>query len=275
MKSVIDNRGRMQAQMSTPVVEDPSLPIMDSPTDTAAAAAGTELGGSFHDQATRSAVSDPSARASNLMEPFTPEEEPAEDGVAVFMPPVFGEEGRAYPDQQEVSTPAAREPTGAEEGYIRLTFKVEDGRLSITAARSVPGPLIAEQDIRQGEMVYEVTRLRRLLAAGTLPPDAHLARGMPHPEGTGKLAGHHISELESFEFTARIPKRELSVNTLRELGATVYRVKGGGPLDVPVSAIPMRETEASEQLRVVAETHGFDLNDLSPELQEELRAALQ
>jgi hypothetical protein len=209
----------------------------------------------------------------NLMAPFVPEEEA--EAAPNLMAPVAAQS--LFPEQQEAEPHcAASTVPAAEEGYIRLTFRVANGQITVVGARAVPGPVVVEPEIGEGEMAYELTRQRRRLTAGVIPPDAHLVRSMPHPEGEGALAGHHITALGSFEFTARVPKGELNLDVLAELGAVVYRVKGGESMAAAPEGRPASEASGGgDRLRIIAELKGVDLERLPEDVQMELRSALE
>jgi hypothetical protein len=265
----------MQDDTDSPVIEDNSLPTMEPATSEQDAEKEPEREADVSVGPSSTPEAAPSAEDSGLMEPFSPEKAERAEKAGEYMAPVAAGDEQTYPDQQEDSTARAAESSGEESGYIRLTFKVEGGQMSITDAHAVAGPLMAQEEIRESEVVYEVTQAQHRLTSGTIPPDPNLVRGAADPDATGELAGHHFSETDSFEFNVRIPKEELSLETLAELGAAVYRVKGGESLGIPESSLQLSDTQASERLRVIAEFKGTSINELSPEIQEQLRSALQ
>lgn len=114
--------------------------------------------------------------------------------------------------------------TGEPEGYVRVRVRVREGELRVLDARLVDGPLIQDSGFPAGNL-YEFTLDGRLLHAGALP-DLGIQRSFPDPAATeGPRTGHHLADRETFEFTARIPAREVTADSVGRVELTLHRVK--------------------------------------------------
>jgi hypothetical protein len=113
-----------------------------------------------------------------------------------------------------------------------------------------------------------------LISAETIP-DLGVQRGFPPPEGeeTGELQGHHITELETYEFNVRIPADEFTRRSLRYLQIALYEI---------VEAPEMRQMDArpldeqfGEEVRLVGQLKGVRMDALPDEVQKKLDEALR
>ena len=118
--------------------------------------------------------------------------------------------------------PAARR-TRTPERYVRFRVHVEDGEASIIDSHLVASPLVTPATIH-GEYAYEVTDGTRLLHAESIP-DLGQFRSFPDPEGSREQRGHHITDLWSYDFDARVPAEELVRDALPNIDIVLHRVK--------------------------------------------------
>jgi hypothetical protein len=203
------------------------------------------------------------------------EKPPAPKGARNRMDPVPAKRPRAarqktpLPDQQERHTRArARAADG--EGYIRLHMRVEPDGLSVQNITQVDGPLIAHEELH-GDLAYEVTVGGDRVGSGSLP-DVGMRRSFPPPEPEPGQEGHYFTPAPTYEFIARVPKDEISLDALPQVDVAVYGIKEG----------PVPRTEGPEplaaahprQLREVARLSGIKLDDLPRSVQGQARRAL-
>jgi hypothetical protein len=161
--------------------------------------------------------------------------------------------------------------TGSE-GYVRLRLRLDRGRLSVAGARAVAGPLLQPVRLHTG-LACEVMVAGRRVAVESIP-DLGVWRALPEPGqgGGGPAPGHHVTELDAFEFQMRVPRDDLPLAVLADARVTVYRCKSDAPTD-PIGPGPIAE-QFRRELREVARVDGVRLWELAPEVQEELRAQL-
>jgi hypothetical protein len=203
------------------------------------------------------------------------EKPPAPKGARNRMDPVPAKRPRAarqktpLPDQQERHTRArARAADG--EGYIRLHMRVEPDGLSVQNITQVDGPLIAHEELH-GDLAYEVTVGGDRVGSGSLP-DVGMRRSFPPPAPEPGQEGHYFTPAPTYEFIARVPKDEISLDALPQVAVAVYGIKEG----------PVPRTEGPEplaaahprQLREVARLSGIKLDDLPRSVQAQARRAL-
>ncbi|HEV8653775.1 MAG TPA: hypothetical protein VG276_31350 [Actinomycetes bacterium] len=160
--------------------------------------------------------------------------------------------------------------TGA--GYVRLRLHLDGGCLSVAGARAVEGPLLQPVRLHAG-LACEVVFEGRRVAVDSIP-DLGIWRTLPPPgdQGGGSLAGHHVTELDAFDFHVRVPRADLPLAALPGVRVAVYRCKGDAPT-VPIGPGTLAE-QFPRELREVARIEGVRLWELAPDIQGELRAQL-
>jgi hypothetical protein len=158
-----------------------------------------------------------------------------------------------FGDQKPRGTRRGGGSSPEREQYVRLQIRVNRGRLSIVDSRLVDGPLGQATGFPGGN-AYEVTLGDRLLHAGALP-DLGVQRSFPNLQGPPEQRGHYLTEQSVFEFTARVPAAELTLETIGEIAVRLHRVKEEAYADRMGDA-PLAEQFARE-MRPVAELVGL------------------
>jgi hypothetical protein len=158
------------------------------------------------------------------------------------------------PDQ-EPPRAQRRRGAGREDGeqYVRLRVRVRGDQLSVVDSHLVDGPL-AQVTTFPGSNAYEVVSGDRLLHAGALP-DLGIQRSFVNPNGPATQRGHHITERETFEFSARVPAHELTAETIADIRVVLHRVTEEVRAD-RLDSEPIGRRFARE-LRPVAEVVGL------------------
>jgi hypothetical protein len=221
-----------------PVVENPGLPHME-----AAKVEQRRFGGElrFMEEVPGAAPA-PSGRR---MQPVPP------DGRSAGVP--------ATPRGPQ--QPAAAQPVAAGgESYLRLLLHVEDGELSVRGVSEVPGPL-GDPEPLHGDLVYEVTVGSKQIAAGAVP-DPGVRRSFPPLPDSGApgVEGHHVVEVPSYDFTARVPAAEVSSANLPDVQVAIYRLEGGQVVQ-PRQNRPLPE-QVGHLVQEVARLRGIHLEEL-------------
>jgi hypothetical protein len=127
--------------------------------------------------------------------------------------------GTDRPDQQPRGGYADRHPG---EQYVRLRVRVRGDRLQVIDSHLVDGPL-SQSTTFHGTSAYDVTYQDRLLHAGSVP-DLGTQRSFPNPQGPADQHGHHLTPREVSEFSARIPAREVTPETIAGIRVRLHRV---------------------------------------------------
>jgi hypothetical protein len=171
---------------------------------------------------------------------------------------------QSYSDQ----TAAKRRALGGE-GYVRLRVRVEeDGGASIVDSHFVDSTLIEPSAIH-GNFVYEVTEGDKRLHLDSIP-DLGVFRSFVNPDGPPEERQHHIYELKTYEFDARVPAPQLAAAALPKVAITLYRVKEARP-DMPVGAKPLH-IQYERELREIARVDGVSPRVLPEVMQKQRRA---
>jgi hypothetical protein len=199
-----------------PVIDDPSLPVMDA-VDAIAEGAGAREEGTLmpHDPA-------PPRRVAG-MEPV-----PDLTKTMPFLGNSLGEllshetpAGRAaFPDQQKPMVQVQQ--TAVPEGYVRFLVRVDGAELSVLSAKLVDGPLIRPGTVGAG-YVYEVTSAGSRVALEWLP-DAGVSRAFANIDRPEAHLGHDAKELASFEFAVRVPIENLTREALPDMQIALHRI---------------------------------------------------
>jgi len=156
-------------------------------------------------------------------------------------------------------------------GYLRLRLRVVEGEARVRGVKFVEGPLDRPDTISAG-LSYEAKVGGKRVAIGDVP-DFGERRSFPDPTGRAGMERHHLSEVESPEFTVRIPADELSEGQLAELSVDLFRWRGKGPGDHIAVA------ELSKQPKVavtrIARLDGLQEADVPAPVRRQLRDALK
>lgn len=156
-------------------------------------------------------------------------------------------------------------------GYLRLRLHVEKGEVTVQGAKHVPGPLDRVGSISPG--VSYVARIGdRQIAAGDVPEPTEW-RSFPDPAQRAGLEGHHVTEVESFDVTVRVPAEELDEQRLGDLNVELVRWRGKGPGDrIDVDELAKQPKAAITQLGTL---RGVELETVPADVRRSLRAALK
>ena len=170
--------------------------------------------------------------------------------------------------------PAQLEPraarSAAEEGYLRVRVRVEDGELSVEDIRAVEGPLVTNEALH-GDLAYEVTMGGRRLSSGSIP-DAGMMRSFPPLEPAEGQEGHFFTPATSYEFVVRIPKDAVSIRSLPRLNVTLFRIKE--PVPLAEGPEPLGDRFPKE-LHEVGRIRGIRIEHLPKHAQADARRALR
>ncbi len=156
---------------------------------------------------------------------------------------------------------------GPPDKYVRLRLRVENGQMSVVDSHEVEGTLIEPHTIH-GNFAYEVIREQRRLYGDSIP-DLGVTRSFSDPEGALEQRGHHITELSSYEFNARVPAKELGRAALSKIEIALYRVKERAP-EKPLGIAPL-SVQFERELREVARLKGIPADKLPPSIQKQQR----
>ena len=243
-------RGALMDPDAPPVVEDPERPAMTAEAvATAAMVEGPRM-------------------------PLFPEPRPGATGVppAWSSTPSIPEQAATVPRGEQEPRPAAGD--GAGDGYVRLTLRLDQGRLELLGARAVAGPLLGPQWLHAG-LVWELALGGRSLAADTLL-DAGVTRAFPAPDSDDpERRVHRTLTLPAAEFHVRVARADLPLAALPAASVVLYRAKAGPPRAPLADGDPRSLAERfPRELRELARLEAIRLWELPGPVQEELRAAL-
>ena len=240
-------RGALMDPAGPPVVEDPERPAM-----TAEAVA------------TAAMVEGPRMPLFPEPRPGTTEDRPAWSSTA--------EPAATVPRGEQEPRPAAAD--GGGDGYVRLTLRLDQGRLELLGARAVAGPLLGPQWLHAG-LVWELALGGRSLAADTLL-DAGVTRAFPAPDSDDpERRVHRTLTLAAAEFHVRVARADLPLAALPAASVVLYRAKAGPPRAQLADGDPRPLAERfPRELRELARLEAIRLWELPGPVQEELRAAL-
>lgn len=179
-----------------------------------------------------------------------------------------GSKNIASPKEMDVQEELPKASSkGKDEGYVRLRLRVQGDKISVVGARTVEGPLLTPEKIHSG-LIYETSYDRKRIGFGWIA-DAAESRSFPPKDPAPGQEGHHVTELSSFEFNARITKEEFAKANLSDVEISVYRVKEEPPNE-SFSSDKLGE-QFSRELREVAYLKGINLNKLNDDDKKELQ----
>jgi hypothetical protein len=232
---------------NAPYVEDTHLPAMKSTTDIPARRRRSGA------DAYMQAHPEPDTGGTGRMEPAPPpsqgpqQQEPGPRGPA------------AYPDQQEKAPQTPDASKSPPDSYVRLRLGATGTTIAVLGATEVAGPLVTPDRVGAG-LVYEITSGERRIGLGWLPNGA-TQRSFTNIDRPEAELGHHIVELESFEFTARIPRADLTAEMLPSVEIVLYRL--AVPPEAPLTATPLSQQTATAAT-ATARLTGIALENLDP-----------
>jgi hypothetical protein len=131
--------------------------------------------------------------------------------------------------KEDQATPAPSE------GYVRIEFHVEDGRLSVVGAKEVAGPLAIPSAVIRGH-VYEVLIGDQQIALGSLP-DVGLRRAFANRDVPGPEGKHRFFQTPTFDFVARIPRIHVTAENLTRMIVLLHNVQEAPDRLVPDVAL--------------------------------------
>jgi len=199
-----------QTPTAEPVVNAPNLPRMEPVNEVTSVVKTTGL---------------------PLMEPGIPVGTRGQGFMAAVperMPPAAALPGNAQLAKQT-------QVPGPSSGYVRLDIHVENGQLSITGLHEVAGPLAMPATVTRG-YVYEVLMNDAQIALGSVP-DVGVRRAFANRDVDGPEGKHRFFTDPTFDFAARIPKHQLTAETLPQMIVVLHNVQ-----DVPdrlVASVPL------------------------------------
>ena len=88
------------------------------------------------------------------------------------------------------------------------------------------------------------------------------------------MRGHHVTPLQSAQFTVRVPKDRLSLSTLRDAEVVLYRLKQSAA-ETRIAPATSLSAQFGQELREVARMRGIRLEALPAATQGELRRILR
>lgn len=168
---------------------------------------------------------------------------------------------------------ASEEPVPEEQGpgYFRIRMSMVDGEMTARGAKFVKGPLHEEESVSPG-LTYDAKIGQKRVAFGDVP-DPIEWRSHPDPSAKGERAGHHVTELSSYDFTVRIPSDQVTEEAIEDLRVTLYRWRGQGPGEhISISELSRQPKVAVEKLGAMS---GLQIADAPVTLKKELRQAFK
>jgi len=149
--------------------------------------------------------------------------------------------------------------------YVRLRLHNEAGTLSIVGAKEVPGPLAVPDYVGTG-LVYEVLSENRRIGLGSLP-DPNVQRAFTNFDQPEAALGHNETVLDSYDFDVRVPRSELSAETLLKIAIQLHEIETAPP--TPLGGQPLR-AQLGDAARPLATLQGIRLHELAADAQAEL-----
>jgi hypothetical protein len=146
---------------------------------------------------------------------------------------------------------------------------VENGKLSVTGIRQVPGPLAMPSAVIHG-YAYEVLLNDQQVGLGSLPDvgvrRAFANRDVPEPQGK-----HFLIDVPTFDFAARIPKGYLVIANLPKLNIVLHKVDEAP--DRFISLAPLQK-QPGVKATEVGRLAGIKVEELSPAVRPNLERIL-
>lgn len=237
----------MNGAASSPVIENSKLPSMDDAISKKEKSKTVKNSkGLMDDAATKKATGKKST--GNFMPPFTPEKRRKRKEAEII-----------YEDQ--VAKPTRKL---ANESYVVLRMRVQNGAMSVIGSKKVDGVLLTNENPVQGGLTYEASIANARLAIGSVA-DYGESRSYPRP---GEHE-HHITTLPSFDFNVKLPGENVALKDLPILKVSLYRFKELVP-DIKLTQLSL-EKQFDKEVRVVAELNGIQLAGLDKDVREVIK----
>jgi hypothetical protein len=151
-----------------------------------------------------------------------------------------------------------------------LEVHVENGKLSVTGIRQVPGPLVMPSAVIHG-YVYEVLLNDQQVGLGSLPDvgvrRAFANRDVPEPQGK-----HFFIDVPTFDFAVRIPKGQLVTANLPNLNIILHKVEEAP--DRLTTLAPLQK-QPGVKAAEVGRLAGIKVQELSPAVRPNLEQILR
>jgi hypothetical protein len=157
-----------------------------------------------------------------------------------------------------------------ESGYVRLTVRLENGQLSVTDAKQVPGPLAMPSSVVHG-YAYEVLLDDQQVALGSIP-DVGVRRSFANRDVPGPEGKHHFAKIPTIEFSVRIPKSYFSTRNLPKLNIVLHDVREAP--DRFTSLAPLQKQTGVNTVEV-SRLAGIRLEQVSPTVRPALEQILR
>lgn len=156
------------------------------------------------------------------------------------------------------------------DGYVRLKIHMEDGKLSVTDAKEVPGPFVTQTAVNLGYN-YEVTTDDKPISLGFLP-DVGVRRSFANIDAPGIELREHITILPSFDFFVRVPKNQISEKTLPRMTIAVHEVKQTP--DTLLKEVPLIKQTGLVSTEI-GRMDGIKIDEVPKEVRSELKRILK
>jgi hypothetical protein len=144
-------------------------------------------------------------------------------------------------------------------GYVRLTVRLQNGQLSVTGVKQVPGPLEIPSAVIRGH-AYEVLLNEQQIALGSIP-DIGVRRSFANRNVEGPEGKHHFAPISTGEFSVRIPMNYVSTANLPKLTIVLHDVREAP--DRFTNLLPLHRQSGVNTVEVSRLT-GIRLEQLSP-----------
>jgi hypothetical protein len=154
-------------------------------------------------------------------------------------------------------------------GYVRMKVRLENGQLSVTGLKQVPGPLAMPSGVVHG-YAYEVLLDEQQVALGSIP-DVGVRRSFANRDVPGHEGKHHFANVPTIEFFVRIPKGYVSTANLPKLNVVLHNVRGAP--DRLTSLAPLQKQSGVDTVEV-ARLKGIRLEHLSSTIRPHLEQIL-
>jgi hypothetical protein len=188
-----------QKPMGPPVVHAPGLPAMEEVGKVRTVLRNTALPLMAADAAAE-------VRGEHLMD---------KAGGMSEVPPSHGLGPQRPKEGQNIVAPS--------DGYLRLEVHFENGRLSVTGAKDVAGPLATPTAVIQGH-VYEVLLGEQQIAIGSIP-DVGVRRAFANRDVPGPEGKHRFVQIPAFDFFVRVPKAHVTADNLQKMAIILHNVR--------------------------------------------------
>lgn len=237
------NSRTMMDPEAAPVTDHPDLPSMDAAEGESSMARLTSAAG-------------PGAGTYMTEPPPTPESD--DDSQE------HGDMGAAAPPHTG-GTAAEFAAGDDDEGYLRLVIDVDHGLLPLVDAAIIAGPLVSSD--LSGQMAYDAVVHGRRVAADAFD-DLSQSHAFAPP---GEVdTGHRVTDIDHYQFIARIPSSEVSAADLADLEITLLRTTRTTQLsDTPqaMAGLPLEEAVSTvgeeDPPEVVGRLTGISLDQVS------------